>query len=40
VVVEFDGLILNLRLVREQAARLNVGKIICFSFDLAEIHLI
>ena len=40
VVVDTDGLILNLRFAREQAAHLRVGQMIRFSFDPTESHLI
>lgn len=40
VVVETQGLVLNLRLAREQAAHLAVGQTLRFSFDPAESHLI
>jgi len=40
VVVEMDGLALNLRLAREQATDLNIAQEILFSFATEEIHLI
>ncbi|MBP1763837.1 MAG: Polyamine-transporting ATPase [Firmicutes bacterium] len=40
VVVETDGLILNLRLAREQAEDLKIAQEILFSFAAEEIHLI
>ncbi|MBP2640476.1 MAG: Polyamine-transporting ATPase [Firmicutes bacterium] len=40
VVVEAEGLILNLRLAREQAAHLVIGQVLHFSFNPAESHLI